>query len=146
MARLLGSRQPEVPHDADELRLIEIAWRLDRLRWVPTECWPSRARQRRVHVARPWTTAPEWLDQQQTDRELAARLCGGCPVQDECLELELRTAGDQTVGVWGALTEDDRRALYPHWLRRGERAEDRRRGHERHHPDADEVLGRCRCA
>jgi WhiB family redox-sensing transcriptional regulator len=36
------------------------------------------------------------------------------PVQAECLELELRMNGDLTVGVWGALCEDDRRALIPH--------------------------------
>ena len=50
-----------------------------------------------------------------TDREVAARLCAGCPVQPECLELELRLFGEQTVGVWGALGEDDRRALVPYW-------------------------------
>ena len=27
------------------------------------------------------------------DRALAARMCAGCPVQRECLELELRTTG-----------------------------------------------------
>ena len=32
---------------------------------------------------------------------LAARLCAGCPVQRECLELELRTAGAETVGRVG---------------------------------------------
>ncbi len=107
----------------DELWLIDIAWRLDRVRWVPRSVlaeivlgagacmWPSAEGE-----------LPAWQD--QTDRELAARMCGGCPVQDECLELELRTAGDQPVGVWGALSDDDRRALYPYWLRRGERAED----------------------
>ena len=58
-----------------------------------------------------------------TDRELAQRTCAGCPVQDECLELELRTAGEDTTGVWGALTDDERRELYPHWLRRGDRFE-----------------------
>ncbi|WP_410664267.1 WhiB family transcriptional regulator [Amycolatopsis sp. lyj-84] len=52
------------------------------------------------------------------DRELAARLCAGCPVIDECLELDLRTAGANTVGVWGALPDTVRRALYPVWLRR----------------------------
>ena len=60
---------------------------------------------------------PRWLHENGTDRELAARLCPGCPVQVECLELELRMFGDQTVGVWGALGEDDRRALVPHWRR-----------------------------
>lgn len=58
---------------------------------------------------------PRWLHENGTDRELAARLCQGCPVQVECLELELRIFGDQTVGVWGALDEDDRRALVPIW-------------------------------
>jgi WhiB family transcriptional regulator, redox-sensing transcriptional regulator len=57
---------------------------------------------------------PCWLYNDGTDRELAARLCEGCPVQAECLELELRMNGDLTVGVWGALCEDDRRALIPH--------------------------------
>ncbi|WP_370942555.1 WhiB family transcriptional regulator [Amycolatopsis sp. cg5] len=58
-----------------------------------------------------------------SDRELAARLCAGCPVIDECLELDLRAAGADTVGVWGALPDTDRRALYPVWLSRrgGER-------------------------
>ncbi|MEV6603874.1 WhiB family transcriptional regulator [Kutzneria sp. NPDC051319] len=61
---------------------------------------------------------PEWMNEALTDRELAARLCAGCPVQRECLELELRTAGEHTVGVWGALSEDDRRAVYRVWLAR----------------------------
>jgi WhiB family redox-sensing transcriptional regulator len=60
---------------------------------------------------------PRWLHEQGTDRQVAARLCRGCPVQPECLELELRMFGEQTVGVWGALGEDDRRALVPYWRR-----------------------------
>jgi WhiB family redox-sensing transcriptional regulator len=60
---------------------------------------------------------PRWLFDAETNRELAAQLCAGCPVQDQCLELELRLSGAQTVGVWGALNEDDRRALFPHWQR-----------------------------
>ena len=54
------------------------------------------------------------------DRALAARMCAGCPVQRECLELELRTAGAETAGVWGGLCEVDRRALHTAW--RGRRA------------------------
>jgi len=65
---------------------------------------------------------PRWLYEDGTDRELAARLCQGCPVQRECLELELRMFGDQTVGVWGALGEDDRRALVPHWRQAASRS------------------------
>lgn len=55
------------------------------------------------------------------ERELAARLCAGCPVIDECLELDLRVSRRETLGVWGAMTEDDRRALHPYWARRSER-------------------------
>ena len=39
-------------------------------------------------------------------------------VIDQCLELDLRTAGTSTTGVWGALPEDDRRALHRVWQRR----------------------------
>lgn len=58
---------------------------------------------------------PELSGQDEPDRELAAELCAGCPVIDECLELELRTAGEHTVGVWGALSETDRREVHRLW-------------------------------
>ena len=61
------------------------------------------------------------------DRALAAQLCEGCPVQDECLELDLRWMADQTVGVFAGLTETDRRALYPLWREQGH-GDDRGRG------------------
>jgi WhiB family redox-sensing transcriptional regulator len=61
---------------------------------------------------------PELSGEDSPDRELATRMCAGCPVIDQCRELELRTAGPDTVGVWGALPDTDRRALYPVWLRR----------------------------
>jgi len=54
----------------------------------------------------------------RTDRELAAQICAGCPVRRECLELELRTFGDQALGVWGALPAEDVRTVYPVWLAR----------------------------
>lgn len=60
---------------------------------------------------------PDWDDCAPSDRALAARLCAGCPVIDQCLELDLRTDGADTTGVWGALPEDDRCALHPIWLR-----------------------------
>jgi WhiB family redox-sensing transcriptional regulator len=56
------------------------------------------------------------------DRALAARMCAGCPVQRECLELELRTDGAATTGVWGGLCEVDRRALHTAWRVRRDRA------------------------
>lgn len=75
------------------------------------------------------TDAPELTGEDSADRELAARLCSGCPVQDECLELELRWTGEHTVGVFGALPDEDRRALYPYW--RARRTRRHRGGDER---------------
>jgi WhiB family transcriptional regulator, redox-sensing transcriptional regulator len=102
----------------DDLRLIGIAWRLDRLRWVPTDVLTKVVTS---DGACMWPPPDEGPPDARSDDELAKRLCGGCPVRDECLELELRTAGTDTVGVWGGMTDDARRALHPHWLRRGER-------------------------
>jgi WhiB family redox-sensing transcriptional regulator len=66
---------------------------------------------------------PQWSGEELTDRQTAARICGGCPVQRECLELELRTSGATTLGVWGALPTDEVRALHPVWqARRRQRA------------------------
>jgi WhiB family redox-sensing transcriptional regulator len=67
---------------------------------------------------------PMWTGECPADRELAARLCTGCPVRRECLEFELRTAGEHTVGVWGGLGEDDRRALHAVWRARAGRTAD----------------------
>lgn len=58
---------------------------------------------------------PELTGEDEPDRELAAQMCAGCPVIRECLELELRAAGADTVGVWGALAETDRRAVHRAW-------------------------------
>lgn len=60
-------------------------------------------------------TAPGWLHDEYTDPRRAARLCAGCPVRDECTELELRLAGDRAVGLWGAAGEGGRQALYRVW-------------------------------
>ncbi|WP_370950370.1 WhiB family transcriptional regulator [Amycolatopsis sp. cg5] len=98
-----------------------MAARLDRFAAVPDDVLADA-------VARDglWLRAfdkpdvPELTADASPDRELAARLCAGCPVIDECLELDLRAAGADTVGVWGALPDTDRRALYPVWMgRRG---------------------------
>jgi WhiB family redox-sensing transcriptional regulator len=108
----------------DERWLVEIARRLDRLWSVPTAVLESMVRRRCTCLRCGSAEPPDWLEHAPTDRDLAARLCEGCEAQDECLELELRLAGADTVGVWGGLSEDDRRALHSHWLRRREAAGD----------------------
>jgi WhiB family redox-sensing transcriptional regulator len=96
--------------------LVEIVKRLTRLRRVPSHVLADIVAGDGACLAISTDDEPaRWLHKNGTDRELAARLCRGCPVQLECLEMELRMFGDQTVGVWGALGEGDRRALVPHW-------------------------------
>ncbi|HJT02628.1 MAG TPA: WhiB family transcriptional regulator [Pseudonocardiaceae bacterium] len=97
----------------------QMAAELDELAAVPTEvlaAWVT-ARGRCL-----WETTfgepPEWTGEDEPDRELARQLCAGCPVPLECLEFELRLSGAQTVGVWGALYADDRRALHKVWSSR----------------------------
>lgn len=106
----------------DYERLDEIAARLDRLRDVPTDVLATIVTRDGLCM---WADIALDPDEELTgsdtpDRELAARYCAGCPVQDECLEWELRMHGPDTVGIWGAMPEDDRRALYEVWrARRG---------------------------
>ena len=110
----------------DEEIFEEIAARLDDLQGAPivtlSDLVTREGACMRIHVS---TEEPTWMGDKATDRELAATICAGCPVPDECLELEFRTAGFSTLGVWGALAEDDRRTAYLAWLQRREGGESR---------------------
>jgi WhiB family redox-sensing transcriptional regulator len=95
-----------------------LAARLDRWQPVPTEVLRDVVMRRGLCLWGLWPEVePDWDECAPSDRELATRLCAGCPVIDQCLELDLRTSGACTTGVWGALAEDDRRALHPIWQR-----------------------------
>ncbi|MGH4007507.1 MAG: WhiB family transcriptional regulator [Pseudonocardiaceae bacterium] len=95
------------------------AARLDRWRQVPTEELITVVVRRGLCLWGLWPAQePDWDDCAPSDQELAARLCAGCPVIDQCLELDLRTAGASTTGVWGAMCDDDRRALHRIWRQR----------------------------
>lgn len=112
----------------NDLRLIGIAWRLDHLRWAESSNLDNAVRSSGACMTASSAAEPPCGDRPMTDAALAALLCAGCPVMDECLELELRTAGEDTFGVWGGLPEEDRRELHFHWRRRGERALDHEEG------------------
>lgn len=64
--------------------------------------------------------APEWSGDDQVDRAMVADICAVCPVAAECLELELRTTGYATDGIWGLLAVEDRRRVFLPWLQRRE--------------------------
>ena len=103
----------------DEESFEEVAARLDDLEGVPIETLFDLVTREGgcmwIHVG---ITEPMWTSVTASDRELAVHICAACLVADECLELEFRTAGFTTLGVWGALAEDDRRAAYLAWLQR----------------------------
>ncbi|MBV8993228.1 MAG: WhiB family transcriptional regulator [Pseudonocardiales bacterium] len=105
----------------DEEFFEDVAAQLDHLEGVPTGTLFNLVRHRGACM---WIAVgadePAWTGDDATDRELAASICAGCPVRPECLELEFRTAGFGTFGVWGALAEDDRRTAYLAWLQRRE--------------------------
>lgn len=93
-----------------------MASRLDRWRQVPTEVLRGVVMRRGLCLWGLWPAEePDWDGCAPSDRRLAAQLCAGCLVIDQCLELDLRIAGECTTGVWGALAEDDRRALHRVW-------------------------------
>src|SRR5690242_606712 len=96
---------------------------LDGLAAVPTELLLDLVEQRGTCWWEVMNGDPPSIgDVAMPDRALAARMCAGCPVQRECLEVELRTAGVETTGVWGGLCEIDRRALHTALRRRRARA------------------------
>lgn len=97
----------------------EVAAELDRYAHVPDDVlWDVVTRDGACMALYAEDGGPDFTGNLRSDRELTARVCAGCPVRRECLELELRTGGAATVGVWGALSEEDRRAVYPVWLAR----------------------------
>jgi WhiB family transcriptional regulator, redox-sensing transcriptional regulator len=105
----------------DEESFDEIAARLDELEGVPIGAlFGLVTHEGSCMSIDVGTDEPMSRGDKATDRELAANICAGCPVPDECLELEFRAAGFTTLGVWGALAEDDRRVAYLAWLQRRE--------------------------
>jgi WhiB family redox-sensing transcriptional regulator len=107
--------------DPDEF-FTQVAAGLDRFEQVPDEVlFQVVTRDGSCMVLYRLDLEPEWSGDELSDRETAARICAGCPVRDECLELELRTSGDATLGVWGALPAEDVRAVWPVWRSRRRR-------------------------
>lgn len=97
-------------------RLNDIAAQLHKLRFVPTDVLAGIVRSQDGCLWSATEGEPPEPTGDDPDRELAAELCSGCPVKYACLELELRLHGPETTGVWGGLSEQDRRAVYLLWL------------------------------
>jgi WhiB family redox-sensing transcriptional regulator len=103
----------------------DIAARLDDMRSVPTGVLSNLVTRNGACMSlAAGPDEPEWAGHDATNREIAAQICAGCSVLDACLELEFRTAGLTTLGVWGALSEDDRRTAYLAWFQRRDEQQD----------------------
>jgi WhiB family transcriptional regulator, redox-sensing transcriptional regulator len=87
---------------------------------------------------------PQWTGDDATDRALAAPICAECPVWRECLELEFRTVGYATTGVWGPLPEDERRLVCLAWSQRRDTGRDGAECDQAGLIDPGEVSGRDR--
>ncbi|MDJ0385084.1 WhiB family transcriptional regulator [Streptomyces sp. G-G2] len=71
--------------------------------------WQADAACRNVGPARFFHPAGE-RGEEREDRDAAAkRVCAHCPVRRDCLEHALRA--QEVFGVWGGLTEDERRDM-----------------------------------
>ena len=82
------------------------------LTWIRTHDWDADAWRNRAacrdtspELFFPIGTTGVALDQ----IDAAKRVCTGCPVANECLEFALAT--NQEAGVWGGLTEEERRRV-----------------------------------
>lgn len=94
----------------------EMAASLDRFVDVPADVlWRVVTRDGLCFWAFDRDEMPDLVGDENPDRALALDMCAGCPVTDECLELELRVAGPLTIGVWGGLPDSDRREVYQVW-------------------------------
>jgi len=54
---------------------------------------------------------PERREEREAREARAKRICFDCPVLDDCLEFALRVR--EPHGIWGGLTEAERRRLLP---------------------------------
>nr|WP_308379306.1 WhiB family transcriptional regulator [Streptomyces sp. ISL-43] len=71
--------------------------------------WQSRAACRDLGSTRFFHPAGERGEDREERDAAAKRVCAGCPVRTACLDYALRTR--EPFGVWGGLTEEERRAL-----------------------------------
>ncbi|WP_411106567.1 WhiB family transcriptional regulator [Streptomyces sp. cmx-4-9] len=71
--------------------------------------WQTRAACRQLGTGRFFHPAGERGEDREERDAAAKRVCAGCPVRRECLEHALRT--QESFGVWGGLTEEERRSL-----------------------------------
>ncbi|MFJ7591668.1 WhiB family transcriptional regulator [Streptomyces sp. NPDC097617] len=71
--------------------------------------WQEDAACRALGTDRFFHPAGERGEERSVREQEAKEVCGQCPVRAQCLSHALRV--QEPYGVWGGLTEDERRAL-----------------------------------
>ncbi|MGG8407073.1 WhiB family transcriptional regulator [Streptomyces sp. 12297] len=71
--------------------------------------WQERAACRNLGTDRFFHPAGERAEDRSVRDEAAKQVCALCPVRTECLRHALRV--QEPYGVWGGLTQEERRAL-----------------------------------
>lgn len=102
--RAMSARSGESPDalESDRPRLVVVADDFDALFQSVEEQWQDRALCAQ--------TDPEaFFPEKGGSTREAKRICMGCEVRDECLEYAL--ANDERFGIWGGLSERERRRL-----------------------------------
>lgn len=72
--------------------------------------WTGRAACRDVPAGLFYPMVQETPNARRTRESIAIAICVSCPVRGECLDYALRT--NENLGVWGGLTEDQRREYH----------------------------------
>lgn len=77
----------------------------------------------------PCTSAPEmWWTTEETEKEIARRLCFQCPAIEYCFGYAL--AANETSGVWGGTTPSERSTIHRREVKRRSVARVRQRSAE----------------
>ncbi|MCB5164482.1 WhiB family transcriptional regulator [Streptomyces bambusae] len=74
--------------------------------------WQERAACRELGPDRFFHPAGERSEDRDARDRAAKEVCAGCPVRRACLRHALQV--QEPYGVWGGLTEEERRPLYAH--------------------------------
>ena len=110
IARLLDGGDDLVSSRVADETVEQLTAALARYRDVPTDVLESIVNETCSSPLLDDTPPDSW-----SDEEVARQVCSRCDAPYACVELQFRLDGAATPGVWGGLSEDERRELFAAW-------------------------------